>query len=148
MKAVVLVVDDEPDIVQSMKDVLRLHYEVYGASSFKEAMKVIDEHKIDTVILDLNLPDTHGVDTIGTLQAAHPDVAILAFTGYPWMTEELGHGDVPTVVKGTSIQKIFTALIDVRMRKIQEKATAPLKEAFKEVREEVERLKKDERSAS
>ena len=46
---VILVVDDEPDVVQSVQDLLRLEYRVLGATRADEAIKILQEHEVDVV---------------------------------------------------------------------------------------------------
>src|SRR5213595_1070954 len=43
----ILVVDDEPDVVQSVKDLLRLEYNVLGTTKAEEAVKLMQEHEIN-----------------------------------------------------------------------------------------------------
>jgi DNA-binding response OmpR family regulator len=58
---VVLVVDDEPDIVDALRDVLAGHgFEVRIARSGAEALPLVDG--ADLVLLDLGLPDGDGLD--------------------------------------------------------------------------------------
>ncbi len=45
------------------------------------AMKLLGEHDFDVVILDLNLPDSEGEDTLVRLSSKYPDVAIVINTG-------------------------------------------------------------------
>jgi len=50
----ILVVDDDPDIVETLKTVLESsHYKVSSASSKEEALKVLEEDLPDLIILDV-----------------------------------------------------------------------------------------------
>ena len=44
-KHVILVVDDEPDVVQSVQDLLRLDYRVLGATRADDGMKILQEQE-------------------------------------------------------------------------------------------------------
>jgi len=58
----ILVVDDEADIVDLLRDVLvQEGYEVDAASSAQGALEHIREHIYDAALLDFNLPDMDGV---------------------------------------------------------------------------------------
>ena len=60
----ILVVDDEPLIVQSIKDFLMLKkdkYKVSLAYNGMEAIDVLEKEKVDLIILDLNMPVLDGI---------------------------------------------------------------------------------------
>lgn len=63
-KAVILVVDDDPDIRDSLTIILKSHdYRVQTASNGKEAVKALSEQKPDLMILDIMMAtDTEGFD--------------------------------------------------------------------------------------
>lgn len=53
----ILVVDDDPDILASLRGHLRQQgYEVYTAPEGEEALEIIAQHRIDLVVLDMILP--------------------------------------------------------------------------------------------
>jgi len=58
----ILVVDDDKDIVQTIKGNLELDgYEVLTASDGHSCLQMAREHRPDLIILDLNLPDIDGI---------------------------------------------------------------------------------------
>ncbi len=63
MGKVILVVDDERDLVESVSDYLRqAGYRPIGALDGATALAEFDAHRPDLVILDLGLPDVDGLD--------------------------------------------------------------------------------------
>ena len=42
----ILVVDDEPDVVKSVQDLLRLEYRVLGATRAKAAMEIMRDQEV------------------------------------------------------------------------------------------------------
>jgi two-component system KDP operon response regulator KdpE len=67
----VLVVDDEPQLVQALTMNLRARrYEVHAASSGAAALQLAVEFPPDVVLLDLGLPDMDGVEVIHGLRTA------------------------------------------------------------------------------
>jgi DNA-binding NtrC family response regulator len=48
----VLIVDDEPDILEALKDLLPM-CEVFQASTYKEAARLLEEQALDITILDI-----------------------------------------------------------------------------------------------
>ncbi|GBE17595.1 alkaline phosphatase synthesis transcriptional regulatory protein PhoP [archaeon BMS3Abin16] len=59
--AKVLVVDDEPDVLEVLRKVLDKHgYETVAAASGEEALEKIGEARPDAVVLDIMMPDLDG----------------------------------------------------------------------------------------
>ena len=63
-KAVILLVDDDPDILDSYRIILESHgFEVRTAKTGKEAALLLKEHRPDVMILDIMMTtDTEGFD--------------------------------------------------------------------------------------
>ncbi|HYO08534.1 MAG TPA: hybrid sensor histidine kinase/response regulator [Tepidisphaeraceae bacterium] len=78
----ILIVDDEPDVVRSVKDLLRLDYKVFGATSAAEGMQILEENVIDVVMTDQRMPEMTGVEFLSHVRDPHPDATRLLFTGY------------------------------------------------------------------
>ena len=59
----ILVVDDEPVVVQSLGDWFRQDgYRVDTAQSAKEALRRVAEHAYDIALLDIKMPGTDGLE--------------------------------------------------------------------------------------
>jgi signal transduction histidine kinase len=78
----VLVVDDELDVIQSVKDLLRLEYNVLGATRAAEGLRLLAEHEIHVVMTDQRMPEMSGVEFLHRIRGEHPDAVRLLFTGY------------------------------------------------------------------
>ncbi len=77
-----LVVDDEPDVVKSVQDLLRLDYKVFGATSAHDGLRVLQEHEVHIVMTDQRMPEMTGVEFLRQLRGEHPEAIRLLFTGY------------------------------------------------------------------
>jgi CheY-like chemotaxis protein len=80
----VLVVDDEAEIADLVKEVLgREGYQVTVARSGREALERIRAEAIDVVVSDLRMPDLDGPGLWRELSATRPDLAarMLFLTG-------------------------------------------------------------------
>ena len=76
----VLVVDDEPYIVEMVAMSLRyVGYEVSSAASGQEALEVAARVRPDLIILDVMLPDIQGFEVLRTLRAT-TDAPVLFLT--------------------------------------------------------------------
>jgi signal transduction histidine kinase len=77
-----LVVDDEPDVVRSVHDLLRLDYQVVGATSGRIGLEQLQKHTVHIVMADQRMPDMTGVEFLSQVRRDHPSAVRLLFTGY------------------------------------------------------------------
>jgi serine phosphatase RsbU (regulator of sigma subunit) len=79
---ILLVEDDDGDalLVQELLAISGAAVEIVRATTLTEASAVPLEG-IDCVLLDLDLPDAHGLSALHRLKADHADVAVLVLTG-------------------------------------------------------------------
>ena len=81
--AKVLLVDDEKDFTDTLSERLQIRdLEVYTASSGQEALELAEQHRFDTVILDLQMPGMDGIETLKKLLAADADLQVIVLTGH------------------------------------------------------------------
>ena len=79
----VLVVDDDPQVLDLLKHVLQLTgYGVNVASSGAAALKMIDQEALDLLVLDLAMPEPDGFEILQTLHDREPDFRVLVISGY------------------------------------------------------------------
>jgi CheY-like chemotaxis protein len=84
IKRKILVVDDEITVCKSICQAIRTdEYMVDMALSGEEALKKDEEKAYDLVITDLMMPGISGLDLLGELKQARPEVIIIMVTGYP-----------------------------------------------------------------
>jgi signal transduction histidine kinase len=81
-KHTILVVDDEPDVVKSVQDLLRFDYKVLGATRASDALKLVREQNVHVVLTDQRMPEMTGVDFLRRLREEFPDTVRLLITGY------------------------------------------------------------------
>ena len=85
----VLVVDDEPDILELLRlNLSQAGYGVETAATGEEAFRCFDRSEPDLVILDLMLPDCSGTDICRKIRSGstRPDVPILMPVSYTHLT--------------------------------------------------------------
>ncbi len=78
----VLVVDDEPDVVKSVQDLLRLDYRVLGATRAEEGLKLLRSEEVHVVMSDQRMPEMTGVEFLRRVRDEYPEAVRLLFTGY------------------------------------------------------------------
>jgi len=80
----VLVVEDDPWFVQFLRDTLpplSAELEVSVATKLAPAIAALKAQSFDAVLLDLNLPDSSGLQTLQQITAANTHVPIVVLTG-------------------------------------------------------------------
>src|SRR5687767_14404061 len=81
-KHTILVVDDEPDVVKSVQDLLRFDYKVLGATRAGDALRLVREQPVHVVLTDQRMPEMTGVEFLRQLREQFPDTVRLLITGY------------------------------------------------------------------
>ncbi len=76
----VLIVDDEIGVRESLKMILDKHYEVFLAKNAEEAFSEIKEHTPDVILLDIILPDLHGLKVLERIKQNDPNIIVIMAT--------------------------------------------------------------------
>lgn len=78
----VLVIDDEEDIREILKDTLNEEgYFVVCASDGKVALNILDCNDVDMIISDVNMPNMDGIDFIIEMKQRKSNTPVLAISG-------------------------------------------------------------------
>lgn len=78
----ILIVEDEPDVLNSWERALRLAgYSVWTASTAAEALKLCDEHMFDIVVIDFFMPSMPGGVLLTRIRKIHPLIRSIFVTG-------------------------------------------------------------------
>jgi DNA-binding NtrC family response regulator len=78
----ILVVDDEEEILYSLRGLLRREFEVYTAQTGEEAIRIMETHAVHVVMTDQRMPEMTGVQLLSRVQGKWPDAIRMVFTGY------------------------------------------------------------------
>lgn len=79
----VLVVDDEPSVVDVFREFLSGEgYDLTVAASGEEAVRIIPELKPDIILTDINLPGLSGLEVMRFAKGVDPEIAVIVVTGY------------------------------------------------------------------
>ena len=79
----VLIVDDEPVILQILKAVFEEEpYRLTAVGTGREALAVIAEDPVDLVLTDKNLPDVNGLDILRAAKQRDVLTEVIVITGY------------------------------------------------------------------
>lgn len=106
-----LVVDDDPNILELFKDACQeasIHY--IGAESGSDALEAFKKNPCDFVLTDIVMPGgLDGLEVILELKDIHPDLKVFAMTGDASSNEEKGYLDAAAAFGAVGVfQKPFS----------------------------------------
>ena len=82
----ILVVDDHALIRKGIKQLLEDNHDVQVAGEAESGIQAINmmrKNHFDLVLLDISLPDKHGMDVLKQLKSEQPDIKIIVLSMYP-----------------------------------------------------------------
>jgi two-component system, NtrC family, response regulator PilR len=134
----ILVVDDEPNIIEVLEIVLQDEgMEVLKSNSGREALILLQDNDVDVVISDIRMPDFSGVELLREAKQLSPDtifIMITAFASTETAIEALQHGAYDYITKPFRMEElrtiVYRALEKRRGQKPQPAASADDLEAM------------------
>lgn len=81
----ILLVDDEPLLLESLEIVLTIKggYKVCGtAGNGLEALKLLQEHQPNVMLIDLNMPGMGGIELIKEIKKLYPEIKMIVLTTF------------------------------------------------------------------
>lgn len=80
MRASILIVDDEKEMLDLLTWILRGEFEIITASDGEEALERLKERDFDLCLLDIMMPGRDGLDVLKTMQKEKIDVPVIFLT--------------------------------------------------------------------
>lgn len=112
----VLLVDDHPAIRDAVAGSVqkKMDLELVGtAEAAEEALELIRQTPTDVAIVDLSLPDAHGLDLVQNLVVQFPDLRVIVFSMYDedvYAERAVRAGAKGYVMKSESTQAVIDAI--------------------------------------
>jgi signal transduction histidine kinase/DNA-binding response OmpR family regulator len=79
----ILVVDNEPRMVDSLKTLLSMEgYDVVGENDSAEVMSRLHDSEFDLVIADIKMPGLNGIELLRQVRCKDPHMGVILITGY------------------------------------------------------------------
>jgi len=95
MAETILIIDDEPNIIQSLGGILADEgFTVITADCGLKALDIVKETIPDLIILDIWMPDIDGIETLARIRELYPTLPVVMISG---------HGTIETAVKATKL---------------------------------------------
>ena len=76
----ILHVEDDQDVVKVVQSLLENVAKIDNASTLKQASSLLHSNNFDLILLDLNLPDGHGLDLMQEMQKNSLDLPVVIFS--------------------------------------------------------------------
>ncbi|CDG64973.1 MAG: two-component system, NarL family, sensor histidine kinase UhpB [Methanobacterium sp.] len=110
----VLLVEDNPGdaliIDQMFKQIHKIQSHIIHAKRLSEGLEALDSHDFHIILLDLQLPDSQGLDTFNQVHDVAPDIPIIILTGLEdenFAIDIMGEGAQDYLVKGEVDSKLL-----------------------------------------
>lgn len=97
----ILLVDDEPLILSSMRDLLEVDYAVHTAESGQKALEILSKFPIKVIISDERMPMMRGHQLLKRAKQVSPNTIRILLTGY---------ADLESVMNSVNAGEIFRYL--------------------------------------
>jgi response regulator RpfG family c-di-GMP phosphodiesterase len=81
-KHCLLIIDDEPNVCDSVHDLLRREFRVLKAHSAQEGYRLMQEEDVHIVMSDQRMPQISGVELLERVKSKYPQAVRMLFTGY------------------------------------------------------------------
>src|SRR5215475_4827699 len=79
----VLIIDDERPVLMTLEALLKRHgYDVDTAATASQGVKLLKSNSPSLVLLDLQLPDAHGLEMLDRIKTDLPEVQVIILTAH------------------------------------------------------------------
>ncbi len=97
-----LVVDDEPDVLESLRHLFHRAYRVLTAENGHAALEILGREDVHVILSDKRMPGMTGDAFLAQARAARPDAVRMLFTGY---------ADIQAVINAVNEGRIFRYIL-------------------------------------
>src|SRR5690349_6698244 len=135
----VLIIDDERPVLMTLEALLKRHgYHVDAAGTAAHGLKFLKSHAPSLVLLDLQLPDAHGLEMLDRIKSELPKVQVIILTAHDSL-----HNAIESIKRG-AYHFISKPYAPEELLSLVEKAleTQFLLREAKELRAKTEQLEK------
>ncbi|MBI3479645.1 MAG: response regulator [Nitrosomonadales bacterium] len=143
--ATILFVDDEANILSSLKRLFRpLGYRIFTAESGAQGLEIMERETVDLVISDMRMPEMNGAQFLEKVREHWPDTVRILLTGYAEISatiEAINKGQIYRYVSKPWEDNDITLIVKHALQqKILERKTNRLEELTRKQNEELKDL--------
>ncbi|MDQ8203578.1 hybrid sensor histidine kinase/response regulator [Pelagicoccus sp. SDUM812003] len=78
----ILLIDDDPSVCSALLMLLKDEFDAHAAGTVREGVELFDSLNPNVVVLDLHLPDQHGLDALRSIRRMNRSAPVVILTGY------------------------------------------------------------------
>lgn len=101
-RPVILCVDDEPHVLDALRDTLHRHFTVLTTTNGFEAFRTISEQPVEAMLSDMRMPSLDGPTLLSMAREQAPDITRVVLTG---------HAELQDAVSAVNDGEIFRFLL-------------------------------------
>ena len=132
----ILLIEDNSDIHEILKDLFQKEHTVYSAYSGTKGISLFEWEEIDLVLLDIMLPGKNGDEVLREIRSSNATVPVVMLTALgekALVSEYLLNGANDYIVKPFNLDEVF-ARITVQLRSQQALTGEEEGQSFKNIR--------------
>ena len=144
----ILMIEDDPVVLGFHRAMLvEGGFSVHSASTLRRGLFMLGTSDYDAVLLDLNLPDSNGMNALNVLRYMRPRLPIVVLTGVVTqeMEEAMRNGADDFLQKPSTKQELVDAIRKAVIRRQVDAVFAPAEEGRKSTEREIEAFQRMER---
>ncbi|MCD6277727.1 sigma-54-dependent Fis family transcriptional regulator [candidate division WOR-3 bacterium] len=97
-KGRVLIIDDDPKILELLSKALKDNYSVFSSLTGSGGLEIFKNEILDAALVDIKLPDMDGLDVLVDIKKTIPDFPVIIITG---------HASIPLAVKAMKLGAFY-----------------------------------------
>jgi signal transduction histidine kinase len=141
IKPSILIVDDEPSVCNSIKELLRdFDYEIHTTNGGGEAIESLIKFNFDLILLDLLMPEVDGFQVMDYIAHNSPDTLVIIMTGHATVDsaiEALKKGAYHYIRKPFEMGELINSINNALDKRKLEASKKMAEEALKESSEKI-----------
>ena len=118
----VLLVDDEADFIESLAERMEMRgMTVSTATTAAKALELIELETFDAIVLDLQMPDMDGIETLRAIKERRPEAQVLLLTGHATVSkgvEAMKLGAMDVMEKPADIAALTERVREAHARRV------------------------------
>ncbi len=116
-KPLLLIIDDEPAILQTLKDALEdEHYRIITLSEAQRAIECVGDLVPDVILLDIFMPNCNGLDLLEQIKKEFPQQKVIIISGYGNIAialDAIKKGAVDFIEKPLNLDEILSKISQI-----------------------------------
>ena len=157
MERTLLLVDDEENILRSLKRLLRRDgYNILTASGGAQGLEILRSNDVGVIISDQRMPEMSGVEFLSKVKETYPDNVRMVLSGYTDLnsvTDAINKGAIYKFLTkpwddGLLLKHVTDAFVHFELARENKRLTIALEQANKKLENTNIELKKDNKQIS